>query len=523
MAYRHGIYISEVPTSIVPPVKCESCMPIFFVTAPVNLSDNPYSVTNEPKLCYTYKEAVSQFGFSLLPEIWNKYTACQVIYSQFVLYGVSPVVIINVLNPIKHKKIVSNEPHTFNGHSYTLKRDSILIDTLKIKKDSITYELGKHYTLNFNSDGYIVINAKPNLVGGIEENAKVTLSYSILAPELVDLYDVIGGYNNVTGKNEGLELINEIYPRFRLVPGQIVAPGFSTDPSVAAVMESKSTNINGHFKCIAINDLPTSSGSTDGTKSIVVSDNNAKAKVSSSGGFTLAADDSNSIKHLNYTDVPAWKNNNNYISNRQINCYPKLRLGEQLFFYSTQLAGLICRTDSENEDIPYNSPSNKNLKINGLVYDDGQEIVLTNEQANYLNGNGIVTAINFANGWVAWGNRTGIYPSSSDVKDSFIPVRRMFDWIGNSIILTYWSKIDYPLIRRTVESIIDSINIWFNGLAARGFILGGRAEFLDSENPTTDLIDGIAKFHIYVSPPPPMREADFILEYDVDYLQKLFG
>ena len=37
-----------------------------------------------------------------------------------------------------------------------------------------------------------------------------------------------------------------------------------------------------------------------------------------------------------------------------------------------------------------------------------------------------------------------------------------------------------------------------------------------------DLLAGIARFHVYVTPPSPNREIDFILEYDASYLSTLF-
>ena len=76
---------------------------------------------------------------------------------------------------------------------------------------------------------------------------------------------------------------------------------------------------------------------------------------------------------------------------------------------------------------------------------------------------------------------------------------------------------------RTIETIVDSVNIWLNGLAAREFILGGRIEFLQDDNPLTDLIDGIARFMVRIAPPPPMEEAEFILQYDPNYLMNLFA
>ena len=99
----------------------------------------------------------------------------------------------------------------------------------------------------------------------------------------------------------------------------------------------------------------------------------------------------------------------------------------------------------------------------------------------------------------------------------------MFNWIGNTLTLTFWQKVDFPVNRRLVETILDSANIWLNGLSARQFILGGRIEFREDENPTTDLMDGIIRFHVYVTPPTPAREIDFILEYDPEYLKTLFG
>jgi len=483
-------------------------MPVAFVTAPVHLAEDPYAVTNRPQLLFQYSEAVRAFGFSLRPEVWNAYTAPQVIFSQFALYAVMPIVIVNVLDPKIHNEIVTNHKQNLEGFSVVLADEEtegdettitpvegVLIDTVTIQNSAEEeYEAGVHYTLAFNRDGHVVVNVIEGADGGMSENEELTFGYTMLAPEKVDIYDIIGGYNMQEDKNEGLEIVEDVFPRFRLVPGQLLAPRFSSDPAVAAVMETKGSNINGHFRCIVLNDIP-----------------------------TLIEDAEGELVRHRYTDVPAWKNQNNFVFPRQLNCYPKLRLGNQIYDYSAQLAGQIGRTDAENSGVPYNSPSNKHLNINGLCDANGDEMILNTAKANFLNSQGIITADNFTNGWVAWGNRTGAYPGNTDPKDSFIPIRRMFDWIGNTIVLTYWSRIDFPLTPRRIETIVDSINIWFNGLASREFILGGRIEFLSDDNPTTDLIDGIVKFRVRITPPPPMETMEFILEYDPAYLQALFA
>jgi len=100
----------------------------------------------------------------------------------------------------------------------------------------------------------------------------------------------------------------------------------------------------------------------------------------------------------------------------------------------------------------------------------------------------------------------------------------MYYWIGNTLVLTHFGRVDKPISRRLRDTIIDSANIWLNGLAARGFILGGRIEPLqEDDNPLTDLLDGILRFRVRVSPPPPFEQGEFILQYDPDYLLTLFS
>lgn len=481
MAYKHGVYISEVPTSIVPPVRTDAGLPVVFGTAPINMGD--VSNINKPVLCFTYSEAVQAMGYS---DDWDKFTLCEFIYSHFALFACAPIVLVNVADPVAHKASITAEARTVTGGKVVLANQGVFNSTVVVKDTAgaVTYVLNTDYTVAFDDDGTTVITTLDG--GAIAEGASVKVDYDYINTALVEASDIIGGIDVTTGALEGLELVNEVFPRFRLVPGMVLAPGWSHDPSVAAVMAAKVGNINSHFKAIAITDVPT-----------------------------------DTVKK--YTDVAAWKNNNNYVDELQVVCWPKVKLGDKVYHMSTQLCGVIAQTDAANEDVPYVSPSNKGLQMVAAVIDDGTEIWLGTDSAAYLNGQGIVTALNFIGGWKSWGNRTGCYPGITDPKDAFIPIRRMFNWIGNTLVQTFWQKVDYPINRRLIETVVDSANIWLNGLAARQFILGGRVEFLPEENPSTDLMDGIVKFHVYVTPPSPAREIDFILEYDPQYLETLFG
>ena len=81
MAYKHGVYTSEVATSIIPAVNTTAGLPVVFGTAPIHLATDR-AKCNRPILCYNYQEAVEQFGYS---KNWQKYTLCEVMYSQFSL------------------------------------------------------------------------------------------------------------------------------------------------------------------------------------------------------------------------------------------------------------------------------------------------------------------------------------------------------------------------------------------------------------------------------------------------------
>ena len=478
MAYRHGVYKSEVPTSLVPPVRTEAGLPVVIGTAPVHLTD-PKCV-NVPKLVYTYSEAVEAFGFS---KDWEKYSLCEYIYSQFALFGMSPCVLINVLDPGEHKTSVDPAAFAIESGKANL-GEGVLLDSVTVSGDPAPVA-GTDYALGYDDDGNAILSILSG--GSLAEAESVTLGFDRVDPSQVASEDIIGGIDVATGKRTGLELVNEIFPKFRILPGLILSPGWSEKPEVAAVMLAKAENVNGHFTAQAICDIPSSTGNAE-----------------------------------TYTDVPGWKQNNNYAGERQIVCWPKIKLGDDVFHLSTQLAGLMNSIDADNEDVPYESPSNKNLQMNAMVNAAGEEISLGPEMANYLNGQGIVTALNWVGGWRAWGNRTACYPANTDPKDAFIPIRRMFDWLGNEFILTFWQKVDGPITLRLVRSIVNSFNVRLNGLAAREYLLGGRVVFSESENPLTDLMDGLLKFHLYVTPPPPAREIRGILEFDPQYFEALF-
>ena len=479
MAYFHGVRCSEVPTSILTPVNTTAGLPVVFGTAPVHLTDDPGKYVNKPVICYSWDEAINALGYS---EDWDKYTLCEAMYSEFKLYAVKPIIFVNVLDPAKHKAaVVKKETPLTDGVAVV--KEPVILSSLKVLEPGSLTEVAKDtdYTAAYDEDGQLIITA---IVGGALATATtVYLTYDKVDPTAVTEADIVGGASR-TG-NKGLEWIDFIYTQFAMVPGIVAAPGWSEKPGVAAVMKAKCLNISSLFRCICLTDV-----------------------------------DTKTVDY--YADVNAWKNSNNYTGDNQVVCWPNVRLDDMVFHMSTHIMGIIGVMDAANQDVPYQSLSNLPLQATGLCTADGKEVSLSLDQANLLNSQGVVTGLNHEGGWRSWGNYTGAYPSITDVKDSFICVRRMFDWQYQTFILTYWQKVDQPLTRRLVRTVIDSEKIRLNGLVSRGFLLGADVKFLEEENPDTDLLQGIIRVHSYITPPVAAQEIDCIFEYDVNNFKSLF-
>lgn len=486
-SYKHGVTWRDVPTSIRSPITADSGVPVVVGLAPVHMASSPAPI-NVPRVYASYEEAVAEMGFS---RDFATYTLCEVMYNYFVLFNTGPIILINVFDPATNMKtpVVDEATAMANGQAVVADKPDVILSTVVVKDTAgtATYVLDTDYTIAYNDDGFVVINRIP---GGTiaDTTASVKVSYTQADPAALDKVDIIGGIDDTTGKGTGLEAVEDVFPLHAIVPGILLAPGFSQDPEVAAVMEAKGDNINGCFRCISYVDL-----------------------------------DSEVI--LKAQDAYAWKNSNNYVSNRLTAFWPRVAIDDTVSWMSTQAGALTEWVDNSNANVPVESPSNKNLKMNRTVcgpIDAPTDIVFAKSSADMLNGQGIVSAINWIGGWKLWGNNTSIYPSNSDVKDRWIPVRRMTDWVGNTIVLTVFQFVDKPGNRRLIDSIIDSLNIWLNSLVASGNALGARVEFRHDENPDTEILNGHYKFHLFAAYPTPAEWIEFLLEFDVTYLEALF-
>lgn len=492
--YRHGVYVREQDTSLTTPIEGTAGLQVIFGTAPINLSADPSSAVNTPKICYTYAEAVAAVGYS---DDFANWTLCQAIDASFRVFNVAPIILVNVLDPsnANHVKVVAAADHTVTAKQTIIKDGNdnafgVLEDTVVVKNSagSTTYVKGTDYILSFNNEGYMVVTVLDT--GAAASATALKINYTRLKPEGVTASDIIGGVDANTGAVSGLECIGKIFPMFGLTPGLISAPGWANNANVIAALEAKCTGINGCFSAECLVDI---------------------------GCDAAGAAASPAIVATKYSDVKTAKENLGIDSPHTIACWPKGKIGEKIYAMSALVSALIAYTDAANDDVPYLYPSNKSLGITGICLADGTQVILDQEQANLVNSYGVVTAVNY-NGYKCWGNNTAVYPSSTDPKDRWIAVRRMFTWWGNTLILTYHQKVDDPANYRLIENIIDTENIRGNSFVARGIVAEAHCEFRPEENPVTDIMNGEITFHIFLTPFTPAEDIEFILEFNPDAL-----
>ena len=476
-----GVHVFEKATSVQTPKVATVGIPFVVGTAPVQSAAKP-AKSNVPVLVTSWDEAVEKLGFSY---DWESYTLCEFMYSHLQLFGAQPVIFCNINDPASMKREEAAADYTVADHRVAVSVDAIA-DTIKVSVTEGAGETAATRALERDTDYSILYDRDDTdtyvcivelLEDGSAYNAEtVSVAYSAADPKTATVADVV----------DGVAQVDACLTAVGLVPDLIAAPGWSHNTVVAAVMATKAAAINGLFKGKAVIDAD-----------------------SGEDGVT------------EYSQLSGYKNKNNFVDVDQIICWPMVQLGDYRFHLSTQLCGLMATVDAGNRGIPYESPSNKNLKMDACVLEDGTPVNLTWNQVDLIAGSwGVVTAVNFLDsGWVAKGNYTACYPGNTDVKDQFIPVSRMFDFIGNTLIRTFWSKLDKPMTPALRDSILQTCNIWLGGLTGGGYLYGARAEMLAEENPLTSLLDGIITLHIYNAPPVPAQEIDFILEYDVSYME----
>ena len=472
--YHHGVRVVEEAT-IDPPVIGTVGLQVVVGTAPVHLADDPVAAVNVPALCNNMQEARKKLGYSV---DFESYTLCQSMYASFLVYAVAPVVFINVLDPARHRKEnTAKEYGVVNGQAVLDDVKGVLRDTVKVQAGETLLAVDIDYLLSFNAAEQLVITMLSEQALAAD---KVTVESESIDPSKVTADDIIGGYDAKTGKESGLEVLRQVYPRTGYTAALLLAPGWSHDPQVGAVMISKCECINGVFSTECLLDLDTS-----------------RTKL--------------------YTDVPAVKEERGYQDRHAIVVWPMVEAEGKRIYYSAMVGAMAQYTDASNDNVPSLYLSNHVMYVDRAVLADGTEVFMDREQANTLNGAGVFTLVSEGK-WRSWGNNTSVYPGSEDTKDRWIACRRMFTWMANSLITIYHDRVDSPANHRLIESIVDSENIRLNSYVADGKLAGGRIEYNEEENSVENILTGQVIFHIYMAAFTPAEDVVFVLKFDPSLL-----
>ena len=474
MAFTHGTYASEKESAIKGLVTVQN--PVVIVgTAPINMGD--IKSVNKVELIQNAKDAVAKFGTSNYIEGFN---ITEAIYVALNVFGVTPIVCINVLDPAKHKTEETFDSVAVIDKKVTFDHVGILLDTLQVKNGETSAPI-EDFVAHFEENGKLTIELK-------EEITTIEGQYSYLDPSKVKDTDIIGSVEPSTMKSTGLECLKDLFTKYSMIPSYVITPGYNSN-ELRAVLDTKASLVGNKWKAMTIVDLP------ETTK---------------------------------YGEAITYKKENNWIDEDQIVCFGKVRFGGRYYNQSTFAAFLSATVDKANDGIPYESPSNKNIKAEGISWKNGgnyEELSLSEEEANLLNENGICTIITRSNGTVFWGNRTSVFQpgGNTDPKDMWIPAKRMFKYLANVIMLNNEQEVDKPMTVSKIEAIKMNINRFLSSLVAQEKLLGASVDFVEENNSTQDLVNGILTWNINLGIVLPGETLKFVLEYDDEYLAAYFG
>lgn len=407
-------------------------------------------------------------------------------------HGAGTVLVINVLDPATHKTAVAAEPFTLNGDTGYTEFPALQAAPAPVVTNSgatATYVAGTDYVIEPVSGKVSRLAA-----GTITAGQTLKISYTYADPTKVLPADVIGAVNGA-GVRTAMQSFVDSKTIWGYYPKLLLIPAFCTLNTVAVEMLAMVDKLRG----VALIDAPI--------------------------GTTYA--------EALLGRGPAGEINFATSSDRAALCYPHLKAADPLAWrlgvqmsdaqgqpvrlepMSQRLAGLISRSD--NERGYWWSPSNQEFA--GVV---GVEHLLSDEEANELNANGIVTyRADYGTGILAWGNRTGAWPANTDPKN-FLSIRRTADILHESIEMASRRMfLDTPITDALIDAVTESVNALIRLHVGRGALIDGKCSYDPTKNPPTELALGRIRFDLAFMPPPPAERVTFESYVDIDLLRSL--
>ena len=490
MSYQHGAY-GEIGNDKVKSAVQVDTVVAYIGTAPINLVlgykekgliNTPIKLENMPKTQATV-------GYS---SNWDKFTLCEPFDCHFAntIGNVGPIYIINVLDPAVHQKDVKTTVElTFKNGRAEYVTDTIILDTFALS-DKV---LGADYSLDYNyTKGAVVIES---LSDADPITGTVEASFTEVDPSLVTKNDIIGSVT-ASGKRTGLQALSKLYTMFNAVLNILAAPFWSEDPDVYKAMISAVQKLNGHWDAFVNADLP-------------IYDSKAKAAI-------------DTLKK-----AEEWADSNGYNNGFSKVYWPQVQYAGKAYHLSTQATVTMQRVDNSHDSIPMESPSNKEIMCTAQYFGVSSENEGFDQQdGNELNSKGITTAVFWGGLWVLWGPHTAYYEYGSDgvARYIFDVNIRMLMYITNGFQRRHGTQIDGTMELSLQQSILIDEQEELDSLKGRGALIGDpTVEFLETANPTSNLMNGDFVWDISATPTPPFKSGTARVSYTDEGFTAYFG
>lgn len=473
MSYKHGIYGELIAST--ESITTTGNLPVYIGTAPMHRIASANRAINKPIIINDLDQAKEKTGY-LEKDDFDEFSLSAAIYAHFsnIIESIGPIVIINVLNPANGTAVTDAEIPIVNGVGTI--QDHVVIDTVTITGKT----LGTDYELSYTDDGYLEITGE-NL------ESTVSISYKKVILDSITAENIIGIYNQSTEARTGIQAVADVYEELNEIPTMLAAPGYSQIPAVEKALVSMCSSISGRWEANCFTDL-------------------------------------DSKEATSIEAAIQWKADNSYNSNYEKTCWPKGLIGTKEIWLSICTIVRKMQTDAGNDDIPYESPSNKQIDINGLIV-NGNSFKISQTRANKLNANGITTAISQGGKYVLWGPHMANYEYEVTSKPEEIFDVNIFmnKYLLNDFQLRNIEIIDSPMTRNDIDALLNSEQLILNSYVSAGQLLYGKIAFNTSENPKSDLIQGDFKFNTLVTNTPPGKSITNKLQYTSAGIDTLYS
>jgi phage tail sheath protein FI len=485
--YLYGAY-GHIGETVAQSAVQAGTTPVYIGTAPVNLVRGfaDAGVINEPIKLSNMIDAQRKLGYAA---DWGTFTLCEVMNAHFnnTLGNIGPIYVINVLDPSagKHRKATeTTQQLSFTGGRAEFASSTIILDTLTIaKSEGGDYAEGTDYAVDYNfTKGTVIITS---LIEDSPLTGTLTVSFYEVDDSTIEDDDIIGGVT-AGGEYSGLSSIALLYPEQFAVCNLIAAPGWSQSPAVYNAMLTASQKINGHWDAFVVADLPLVDGSAQAVDTI--------------------------------TKAIAWKKNNAFTGERSKVYWPQGidNLGN-IYHLSTLAVVELMRADFSHNSVPMETCGNKAIPIIKQYFGaNATNRGFSQQEGKELTQNGISTAVAWGGEWALWGDHTAAYTYGADVdpRAIFDVSMRMLMHITNDFQREWSPRIDGPMTRALKDEIINREQEKLDGYVSMGALLGSPVIlFLESENSTTDVMNGDFRWDIAVTPTPPLKSASVYVAY----------